>query len=67
MATLQSSPNIDERGVVVRLRRSLVAFAVALVIVAILQAARAWWPLYLLTALPFSLAFGLGYQGLFKT
>ena len=66
-AVTGASPNIDDAGVVLRLRRSVYAFAVALFIVGVLQWREASWPFYLLAALPFWGAFSLAYQGLFKT
>ncbi len=64
---ISASPNIDDRGVVQRLRRSLYAFGAALFIVAILQWTGAALPFYLLPALPFFGAFNLAFQGLYKT
>ncbi|MBK6515377.1 MAG: hypothetical protein IPG04_14960 [Polyangiaceae bacterium] len=66
-AQISASPNIDDRGVVQRLRRSLYAFGAALFIVAILQWTGAALPFYLLPALPFFGAFNLAFQGLYKT
>lgn len=62
-----AAPNIDDLGVTTRLRRSVYAFAGALLLVAVferLQLGIAWY----LIALPaFWGAFSLAYQGLFKT
>ncbi|NUP09843.1 MAG: hypothetical protein HOW73_27670 [Polyangiaceae bacterium] len=65
MATV--SANIDDRGIVRRLRNSLYVFGVALALVAGLAAADASWAFFLIAALPFWGAFSLAYQGLFKT
>jgi hypothetical protein len=62
-----ATPNIDDQGVVLRLRRSVYAFAGALLTVAILQWQQAPWPYYLFSAFFFYSAFWLAYQGLFKT
>ena len=62
-----AAPNIGDQGVVLRLRRSVYLFAIALALIAILQWRGAAWPFYLIALVPVSGAFSLAYQGLFKT
>lgn len=64
---VNAAPNIDDRGVTDRLRRSLYSFAAALVIVAVCAATKVSWLFVLIAAVPFWGAFSLAYQGLFKT
>ncbi len=66
--TASGSPaNIDDGGVVLRLRRSIYAFAAALALVFVLSRLGVGRSFYALSALPFWGAFSLAYQGLFKT
>lgn len=59
--------NIDSGGVQTRLVRTVVAFAAAFTLIALLQALSAPALVYALVFLPFSGAFMLAYQALFKT
>lgn len=65
--TASGSGNIDEGGVVLRLRRSIYAFGGALALVFVLSRLGVSSPFYALTLVPFWGAFSLAYQGLFKT
>ena len=59
--------NIGSEGVEVRLVRTVIAFAGALVLIATLHALSAPVLVYALVFVPFSGAFMLAYQALFKT
>ena len=65
MATAAS--NIDNQGVTLRLRRSVYTFAVALLIVAGLNASGVSSAWFVVAALPFFGTFLMTYQGLYKT
>jgi hypothetical protein len=62
-----AAPNIDDQGVVIRLRRSVYAFAGALLLVALFERLNLSIAWYLIAVPAFWGAFSLAYQGLFKT
>jgi hypothetical protein len=59
--------NLSEAGILLRLRRSVIAFAATLGATATLAWAEVHPAWFLALALPFFGAFQLSYQGLFKT
>jgi len=61
------APNIGDDGVVVRLRRSVYAFAGTLLLVAVFERLSLGLAWYLIAVPAFWVAFSLAYQGLFKT
>jgi hypothetical protein len=62
-----AASNIDNHGVTFRLRGSVLAFGVALVLIAVLRMANTPTVWFAAASLPFFAAFWLTYQGLFKT
>jgi len=63
----RTASNIDNQGVTFRLRRSVYAFAAALVAIAALRITQTPIVWFAVAALPFFAAFLMTYQGLFRT
>ena len=65
--TLANLSNIDERGVELRLTRSVVAFGIALAAVVSMSWLGAPTWAFSVAFVPFFVAYTLAYQGLFRT